>query len=1321
MALERKSSERLSNDSDFESQSCLVAHMSDGLTQAALDALPAHIAIIDHDGTILFVNAAWLSFASDNDGLAARVGMGINYLDVCERAVGEDAARINQFGKDVRAVLRGELSSLDFEYPCPSQTLQRWFVARVTRFISDDEPRAIIVHEDVTARRAAAEQTQRHQASFQSSAVGQALVSLDGRFIDVNDKLVSMLEYEASELEGAQYTQFNHPEDQAVGHQQLLTLLETDTQAFFEKRYVTKSGRILWVAVNVAVVRGSLNEPKYFVASLVDITERKYAESALREIERNFRNFFETAHYMVIVMNLDGVVLYANPEVSQKLGFQREELQQQPAETIIQPSQREGFAQIVRLAKHDQRVQCLLWLNKKDQGELKVEAGLWLGNWEGKPCIFALIKDLTAEQEAIQQFEHMFRKNPALMIVTDAESREITDVNDAWLTTFGFERAEVIGKPRDEIRILVQPEVTRPLLDTLQQQGYYRDVEIPLVTKQGIRLYGLCSGEVIYLNGKQQLLTVIIDVTERRRVEVQLEENRNRLSLALDSAGLGVWTWDIKSNTRDFDTRTCRLLGIEPERFHGTSEEFFSLVSPTDLDRVKAALAKTLKHGAPYWVDYQVVWPDGTQHFISSRGRLVRDKNGNPERLDGITWDQTERVRAEQALYKSEERFRQLAEVFPETIFEADLNGIVTYANERGLQTFGYDRSALGHVRVLDLVAPEDRELLAARLRERFSGNIGGFLEYRAIRKAGERFDALAYSSPIQEMGKVVGIRGFILDISERKQAEVALRESNEQLREAIVRANELARQAELASDAKGNFLANVSHEIRTPMNGVIGMTGLLLETDLNPAQRSYAECVRKSAESLLALINDILDFSKIEAGRIELESLDFDLGALLKEFVDLMGAIAKQKGVEFKLDVHKDVPARLQGDPGRLRQVLNNLVSNAFKFTAMGSVSLNVEASMRYLDEVIVRFAVRDTGIGIPQDKLDGIFEKFTQVDASTTRKYGGTGLGLAIARQLCILMKGEIGVNSELGKGSEFWFTARFSIPKEQPAQSTRFDPIVVTGLESDLKAKPVVLRVLVVEDNITNQQVALAILRKLGHRAEAAANGREAIEALRTVPYDLVFMDLQMPEMDGIEATRRIRSGDCGPACVGLPIIAMTAHARKSDRELCLQAGMNGYVSKPVAVGDIADACTQWSRPTRSLSGTPREVELPSRAEASTSAFDETILLNRLMGDREAARSIARAFLQDTGSRIADLQSAYDRQNTVDLVRLAHSIRGAAAIVGASEVARAASVVESSTLSDGQRPAPASIEDVCRQFETFREAMLASRLWLEEPGHG
>jgi CheY-like chemotaxis protein len=433
-------------------------------------------------------------------------------------------------------------------------------------------------------------------------------------------------------------------------------------------------------------------------------------------------------------------------------------------------------------------------------------------------------------------------------------------------------------------------------------------------------------------------------------------------------------------------------------------------------------------------------------------------------------------------------------------------------------------------------------------------------------------------------------------NITARKNDEKRLQEyaqelerKNEELESALVTARE-------ATQLKSRFLANMSHEIRTPMNGVLGMTDFLLGTSLTAEQQEFAGSIKKSADALLTLINDILDLSRIEAGKLRLDRIPFSLAATVEESSSLFALQARTKGLDFSIAVSGDLPDMLVGDAGRIRQVLTNLIGNAVKFTDSGRIDVEAEMVRPTEDGFLIRFSVRDTGIGIPPEQQSRLFESFTQGDGSSTRKYGGTGLGLSISKQLVELMDGELGVESRPGEGSRFWFTASFGkaavvapaapprrpIPVPVPAPAVPLSPVApklpipspkpgtVTPQKSN--GSPRKLWVLLAEDNEINQRIALRLLEKLGLGADAVDNGRAAVEALAQKNYDMVLMDCMMPEMDGFEATAVIRNRERGKGHI--PICALTANAMEGDREKCLAAGMDDYISKPVGLDKLRE---------------------------------------------------------------------------------------------------------------------------------------------------
>jgi signal transduction histidine kinase/CheY-like chemotaxis protein len=380
-------------------------------------------------------------------------------------------------------------------------------------------------------------------------------------------------------------------------------------------------------------------------------------------------------------------------------------------------------------------------------------------------------------------------------------------------------------------------------------------------------------------------------------------------------------------------------------------------------------------------------------------------------------------------------------------------------------------------------------------------------------------------------------------------------------------------KKAEQAALTQAQFLANMSHEIRTPLNGIIGVTDLALDTELTETQHKYLKIIRESGCGLLTIVNDILDFSKMDAGKLELEIIPFDLRQLIESQVELIAPRARQKDLGLRIQIDPDIPANLKGDPGRIAQVLLNLIGNAIKFTPKGSVIISVAMEERNGTHVVLKFSVQDTGIGISKEAKEKLFRPFTQADGSTARKFGGTGLGLSICKRLTQLMNGSIGVESVKEQGSTFWFTCRVSTSAHSTIQICPVHRLATQKTETQNSG-----RILVVEDNAVNQILVLAQLKKLGFIGHAVANGREAIAALEHGPYHVILMDCQMPEMDGFEATVKIRELEASRG-THTPIIALTANALKEDEARCLHAGMDEYLAKPVKLDELADAIQRW----------------------------------------------------------------------------------------------------------------------------------------------
>jgi PAS domain S-box-containing protein len=525
---------------------------------------------------------------------------------------------------------------------------------------------------------------------------------------------------------------------------------------------------------------------------------------------------------------------------------------------------------------------------------------------------------------------------------------------------------------------------------------------------------------------------------------------------------------------------------------------------------------------------------------------------------------QNTKLRAMQVeLLASKSRYFDLYDLAPVGYFTICEKGEILESNLTAATLLGITRSALLDQQICRFIVDADQNIYNRNRKLLFETGEPQACDLRMLKNDGKPFWVHLVANELKDADSTPVCRVVMSDITERMQAEAELKDANRYLVEANTRANSLATQAEMANRAKSDFLAVMSHEIRTPLNGILGMTHLVLDTDLALEQRENLSLVNYSAESLLLLINDILDYSKIEAGKLELDCIDFRIRDRIEETMRFLSVKATEKNVDMIHDVGCQVPEVVTGDLARLRQIIVNLVGNAIKFTEKGIISVTVGVESQTKDEVELKFDVRDTGIGVSPEKLKMIFSPFTQADSSTTRQYGGTGLGLTITAQLVALMNGRIWVESVPGSGSTFHFTCRLGVVGgDSEVVDLRNLPVVDKELPL---LKP--LRILLAEDNPVNQKLATMVLEKSGHAVFVACNGLETVEKHGSGDFDLILMDVQMPEMDGLEATRLIRKSEQGTGR-RIPIIAMTASAFKKDKEVCLAAGMDAYVSKPIS---------------------------------------------------------------------------------------------------------------------------------------------------------
>ena len=932
-----------------------------------------------------------------------------------------------------------------------------------------------------------------------------------------------------------------------------------------------------------------------------------------------------------------------------------------------------------------------------------------------------------------------------------------------------------------------------------------------------------------------------------------LKESQEDLAKAQAIAHIGSWKWIFSNNEVTWSDVMYRVFGLDKETFDGRIEKvFIDSIHPDDRDEFKRICQKILETQKSEPFECRIILPENGVRFVRVESDFIYDSKGEIIGQVGIVHDITERLLAEEKLKESEERYRFLFENSIEAIFTTDIEGTFTSLNKSCEELLGYKREELISESYKKVIPPEEADFIFKEFNKLYrTGEPISNIIYPIVKKDGKKRMLEGCVNLIKKGNRIEGFQGTVKDITERKLSEEELKRSKEAVEKAnlelastnlelemtILQLKEMAIEAEVANHTKSEFLTNVSHEIRTPLNSIIGMIDLVLESNLDSEQKKFLGMSKSSAYSLLDIINDILDFSKIESGKMNLEHVNFNLTEIIDSLISPLSYRAHKKGLELLVDIDPEVPINLIGDPTRFRQVIVNLIGNSIKFTEEGEIELHVGVDKLTSRRARLHVFIRDTGIGVSEEKKKIIFDSFTQADGSTTRKYGGTGLGLTISEKLLELMYGEIWVESEVGKGSIFHFTAEFDLQiGHQPisavvgddleglsvlvvddntsnriilnktlelwgmttreaasgtegfkaimdAQRSKnpFDLIILDYLMPEMDGidvarslqkegitdipiimltsaevgfeghkdlgickclmKPVTppvladaifniisgikledkqdtaisakipkeelkgLKVLLAEDNEVNQILETEILKRRGLEPVLVENGLQAIEKFKEEDFDLILMDVQMPEMGGTEATVEIRKIE---KTTGghIPIIALTAHAMKGDRERFLSSGMDDYVSKPLREDELIDVICRCIELKDTCEG-----DLSKDGEVDKKVIlDLDELLDRVLGDQELANRVIETFQNNIPKRLKDLDNAIANEDFTRIKEIAHDLKGSSGNISAEGVKKASVELEKAALEksfDNVEICIGKLEEELKRLEGFIDA--------------
>ena len=1057
-----------------------------------------------------------------------------------------------------------------------------------------------------------------------------------------------------------------------------------------------------------------------------------------------------------------------------------------------------------------------------------------------------------------------------------------TWANDRMAELLGRDPAEMVGlRVEDVLDEQGRRDFTHHLADMVRGGTPRENVDSYFVRPDGTTIWGLLSYVPVPAGrggagGRAGWLHRVTPYTERKELLDALAAREQQLATAQAIAHIGSWSWDLDSGGVEWSEEMCRILGL-PEGTPGSYTAYLARVHPADQDGLTAALDEALAHGEHYAFDHRVVRDGGEVRWVRSRGLVEHDGTGRPARMNGTSQDITDLRNADHQAVRATRRLRALqglataanrATTMQEALVElaAMLSASTTWTL---VGAYLLDQDPAREPVAVDLRVGHVPVDLDPGLADRAGGTGEVTVGAEVATMPGFRLVAL----PVRLRGETVCVVEAVADEERGLEQETfrLIDQMGQQLGAVAERERSAAQLAEARDEAmeasrlKSEFLATMSHEIRTPMNGVIGLTDLLLRTDLDAHQRRLADNLQGAGLTLLGIINDILDLSKIEAGKLELEHVPFDVRDVLDQLASVLAGPAHDKGLELVVGCAPDVPAQLRGDPVRFGQVVTNLGSNAVKFTDAGEVVVRASVDSRDAAEVVLRVTVSDTGVGIPDDVRDRLFDAFTQADPSTTRRHGGTGLGLAISRQLAEALGGAIAVESTPGRGSTFAFTTRLAlvdgVPSAPPAArsltgrralvvddnatnrlilteqlqgwemdvdavATGADALAVLrraggsgrpfdlavldmvmpggdGLElartirADIGTLPMVLltsdesvdrdevaragvrsvlskpvrhaelrgallaalgsaaspeepdaharatpelgvAVLVVEDNPVNQLVATGFLEHLGCRVDVAVDGLEAVRLLtRPHEYAAVLMDCRMPRLDGYDATRRIRAHE--PVGRRVPIIAMTASALEGERERCLGAGMDDFLTKPVDAEELERVVREWVRPVAradaggrpgrlvdaradrgagSSAAAPSAAGSPDRADRLATLLDDhdgvldadrIATLDELVKDGVSFfERTAASFLGRVGGQVRAIRDAVDRHDTAELLGSAHQLKGSALNLGVPRVAAVAAELEALGLAGTTDGAAALVTDLGSEVDAAVSAL-------------
>lgn len=1080
----------------------------------------------------------------------------------------------------MKALLKGEAHLSQNEYKIIRKDgEERCVLSSGSKITYDGKPAVLITSMDITEWKKVENALMESEEKFRALADATPniiFVYRDNRLLYVNPAAVSASEYSEEELLTLNFIDIIHPDYHHVLKEGIKARMEGHRGLrHYELKAIKKTGEERWLDVSANFI--SYGGSPAGIATCMDITERKRAEEALRESEDRYRGIVETAEEGIATHEPDGTISYVNQHMADMLGYSREEIIGRSSLDFVDDEEKDAVNQAHKSLKERGSFNKERKLRRKDGSILWTLANVSprrdnTGNFIGYLAMHTDITERKNAEEKLRKSEenyrHLVESSGSIILRTDMDLR-ITFINQYGLQFFGYTPEEVIGKEAIGTIIPQKDEKGHDLASMAEDLVLHPDKYPTNVNqnmcKDGRLVWVSWANKPIYDNqgNLKEVLCIGNDLTRLKEAEAAIEENERRFRDAIDHFPNVFVIYDADRRIRKINSKGLAILGLSEKDIIGKKDE--EIFPPQMINSYLPALKRAIETKKPQTLERKRDPSLGGQAIAISIIPLLNEKRDIRQIL-AISHDISEHKRIEDeleqrvlertaeltnanlALKESEDRFRVALKNSPILVFSQDRDLRYTWAYNPH-PAFSVD-TILGKTDE-ELFLPEDAAKLTKIKRRVLESSIGERAEIQTTVNGEELFHDLTVEPLRNAAGEIEGLTCAATNITDLKKAKEA---------------------AEAAAKVKAAFMANMSHELRTPMNYIVGATSLLLDEPLSSDLKDCIETIKKGSDEMMALINNILSFSEVEKKKLTLDYQPLDLKALIDNSLKLVASQAIKKGLNITSSITYGTPDNILGDYGKLTQVLSHILSNAIKFTDEGDISLSLSSKHIGGNKHQFLFTVKDMGIGIPTEKMNELFQPFSQVETTISRKRDGAGIGLAICKGLVELMGGKIWAKSETGKGSTFYFTIEAEIAPNKGARSAVKSEGTINTIPK-MPAEQHSLRILVVEDDSSNQDVTIKMLKRLGYNnADAVADGLEVLQALEMRPYDVILMDVKMPNMDGITTTKEIRRiwPNNGPK-----IIALTAYALAGDKERCLEAGMDDYIAKPMRVGELVEA--------------------------------------------------------------------------------------------------------------------------------------------------